>query len=427
MGVRKPKDRDFLLTVDGLLFCVVGYLHPPDRLTAYVKYAPLTSSPSPSGRGGTGVRVWRRGEVTYDRVLARYSLDSVRDTLRFLQENYPHYIHHCPVRDMVFSMVPLDRVAEYYVPEVRLAEIMAAPRDPLEEEAAALAAQLAQATGIPVTALGVTGSLLPGIHNPAFSDIDLTVYGSADAWRVCHFLRELKAVEGSRLKVEGSQMLNLSTLRAEPQGEAFNLQPSTLNLPTLRAEPQGEACNLQIRPHTPEEVAARREGILTIHPTLAPAVAQYLAERRWNFLRFGDRYFSIHATRTDAEITETYGDYVYRDRGTARIVAQVVDVSEALFSPAIYRVNQVQVLNGEAADVREVVSFDRIFADAVDPGAKIEVWGRVEQVVVRGGTYDRLVIGTAALPDGGYLIPLSPIAPSLPGRERDGNDCILIP
>jgi len=37
---RKPKDRDFVETLEGLLFCVVGYLHPPDKYTAYLKYSP---------------------------------------------------------------------------------------------------------------------------------------------------------------------------------------------------------------------------------------------------------------------------------------------------------------------------------------------------------------------------------------------------
>jgi predicted nucleotidyltransferase len=383
MNMRKPKDRDFLLTDDGLLFCVVGYLHPPDMVTAYVKYAPV-----PGG-------LWQRGGVTYGRMLARYNLDSVRDTLHFLQENFPHYMHYCRVRDMVFSMVPLDRVAEYYAPEVRLAEIVAAPQDPLEEEAAALATRLAQAAGIPVTALGVTGSLLPGIHNPAFSDIDLTVYGADNSWRVRHFLRGLKSRVGAEARPSGSP----------------------------------------IRALTPEEVADRQAGILKIHPTLTPEMAQYLAERRWNFLRFGERFFSVHATRTDTEITETYGDYVYRGRGIARVLAQVVDVSEALFSPAIYRVNRVRATterattedrpyDGEVADIREVVSFDRIFADAVDEGAEIEVWGKVEQVVSAprqaqpAAEYKRLVIGTAVLPDGGWLIPrIHPHPSPLPPGE----------
>ena len=38
--MRPPKDRDFVETADGLIWCSVGYLHPHDRYTAYLKYTP---------------------------------------------------------------------------------------------------------------------------------------------------------------------------------------------------------------------------------------------------------------------------------------------------------------------------------------------------------------------------------------------------
>jgi len=40
---RRPKDRDFVETAEGFFFCLVGYLHPPDRYTAYLKYTPAES------------------------------------------------------------------------------------------------------------------------------------------------------------------------------------------------------------------------------------------------------------------------------------------------------------------------------------------------------------------------------------------------
>ena len=48
--MEKPKDRDFVETVESFLFCVVGYLHPPDKVTAYLKYVPDTEGK------------WRKGE-----------------------------------------------------------------------------------------------------------------------------------------------------------------------------------------------------------------------------------------------------------------------------------------------------------------------------------------------------------------------------
>ncbi len=46
--VRKPKDKDFVETVDGLFLCVVGYLHPPDAFTAYLSENGLAPPVFPS-------------------------------------------------------------------------------------------------------------------------------------------------------------------------------------------------------------------------------------------------------------------------------------------------------------------------------------------------------------------------------------------
>lgn len=350
---RKPKDRDFIRTVEGLLFCVVGYLHPPGRYTAYLKYAPASQ-----GR-------WQRDGVHYHRVLREYSLGSIRETLALLEERYPHYVSYCPVRDMRFSMVPEAFIAEYCVPEVRLQEILAGPRDPLEEAVAGLAEEIAAGAGISLQALGVTGSILLGIHDPAFSDIDLTVYGLENALRVKAWLLEAAQRSAAAGQRPADRVMRLS----------------------------------------PEETAVLRAAVQAIHPTLSADEVAYFVGRRWNYLRFGERMFSVHATRSDEEITETYGERLYRDVGTARIRARVVDVSEALFSPAIYGLDDVVVLEGDVRPIRSLISYDRIFADAVDLGAEIEAHGKVERV--GEGEY-RLVLGTTGIPDGGHLRPLRP-------------------
>ena len=64
-GLLEPNDRDMVETRDGLMFVVVGYLHPPGRVTAYLKYVP-----SEEGR-------WRRGDTRYTRTLRYYHVTQV--------------------------------------------------------------------------------------------------------------------------------------------------------------------------------------------------------------------------------------------------------------------------------------------------------------------------------------------------------------
>jgi len=239
--VRPPRDRDFVETVEGFFFCVVGHLHPPDRYLAYLKYTPAS------------VGKWARGDVAYHRRLPYYHVRHVLATLEFLDREHPKYLWVDPATGVRFSAVPRSSVARYYEPEARLADLRAGPQDPLEEEVKALADLLLATSGLSPSALGVTGSVLLGLHNPAFSDIDLTVYGAESTRRVRLALARLTG---------------------------GLIQP----LPPDRRE--------RWRADT-----AERFG-------LSPADVERLQARRWNYVLFGQRYVSVHPTRTEAEVTE---------------------------------------------------------------------------------------------------------------------------
>src|SRR5262249_61438269 len=75
--MRRPKERDFLETSEGLLFWVVGYLHPPGRSVAYLKYTPA------------GAGKWARGDVAYRRELPYYHVRHVRRKLEWLEAAAP--------------------------------------------------------------------------------------------------------------------------------------------------------------------------------------------------------------------------------------------------------------------------------------------------------------------------------------------------
>ncbi len=379
---RKPKDRDFLRTREGMFFCVTGYLHPPDRYTAYLKY-----SPAASGK-------WHNAETAYQRELPYYHVRSVEDTIQHLEAHYPWYVADCPVRNIRFSMVPREYVARYYDPQERLREILAHPGDSLEEEVCGLATEIAETAGVPVGDLGITGSILIGLHNPTFSDIDLVVYGRQSARRV---RRALGAGDNESGKERRGRAAQSAAPRIRELGAAF--------------------------------IERWSRGIAERFP-LTVSEAQYLARRRWNYGWYGERYFSIHPIRTDDEITEHYGDHIYRGQGAARIRATVVGTSDALFMPAGYLLADVEVLEGlaEAADVRELVSYEGLYRDVADVGQRIEAKGNVERVdadiadidsaSVRASAADpkgfgkplgsdiRLVVGTSALKGEGYIRPL---------------------
>lgn len=339
---RLPKDRDFIETVEGMFFCVVDYLHPPGKYTAYLKY-----SPAREGR-------WQRGNTIYHRELAYYHAHQVSQTLDYLQARYPEYIATCSVRDMRFSMIPQDRVAVYYCPEARLAQILRRPDDVLEEELTTLTTSLLAATGIPPTSLGITGSILLGIHNPSFSDLDLTVYGRAAVGRL----------------------------------------RSALTGPGIPG----------VGPVVPATLARWRQDVID-HHGLTEAQVDWLMTRRWNYRSYmGRRYLSFHPTRSDEEIRERYGDHFYRDAGACRLRATIADATEAIYLPAVYRVEQVRILEGLEADIREICSYEGLFGQVADVGQEVEAQGKLERI--DDGPLHRLVIGSSHRSGREYVLPL---------------------
>lgn len=340
---RLPKDRDFIETREGMLFCVVDYLHPPEKYTAYLKY-----SPAAAGR-------WQRRGTAYHRELAYYHAHQVGTTLDYLQEHFPEYVDYCPVRDMRFSLIPNERVSTYYYPEQSLGQVIAGARDRLEEEVARAASSVLSVTGMPPECLGVTGSVLLGIHDPGFSDIDLIVYGrpSVDLLRAA---LTAGAIPGVR-----------------PLDESF---------------------------------LGGWRGEITDHHGLTRPQIDWLVARRWNFVSYGPerRYLSFHPVRSDGEIQERYGDHYYRDAGVCCLQATVCDAHDAIYLPAVYGIEQVQILEGAQVPIDQIYCYEGLFGQAADAGQVIEARGKLEQI--DGGPLHRLVVGSSHRYGREYLVPI---------------------
>jgi len=325
-------------TRDGLMFVVVGYLHPPGRVTAYLKYVP------------TAEGKWGRRDTRYTRTLRYYHVTQVENTYGYLRENHPNYLYDCPVRNITVSCVPLSDVKRYYDPVARVDSlIQEGPSDPLEEKLLGLVEHIREHADVEGR-IGVTGSILTRSHNPGFSDIDITVYGREESLRV----RE--AVLGARRKgvIRG---------RSEEELERWVAQRA-------------------------EKFPLSREELRRV------------ASTRWNYGFYRDTYFSIHPTRIDDEITESYGDYVYHQLGEAEGTAVVVDASESIYLPAVYRVADSKLRNRDAT-ISEIVSYEGVYGDLFKEGEKVEFNGILERYEGKEEGH-RVVLGGAGS-TGGYM------------------------
>ncbi len=336
--MRGFRDRDFLRTKEGLFFCVVGPVHPSDRVISYVKYVPAEMGK------------WGRGRERFKRILGSYTIPSLLETFNMLNKDYPHYLFYSEVFKITMSAVPLEYMAEHYRPEEKLARLLQAPHlDPLQRKLVEFASLLSDKGGIPLDFLGVTGSILLDIHRPEFSDMDLTVYG-----------------------------LDNSLAIKETLMEAYSQRDSAVQ--RLKKDALKTWC----------EHKAQRYPL-----TFKEALRIY--ERKWNIGFFRGTPFSIHPVKLEHEVKERYGDRNYEPMGSVTVRAVVQENVDCLFLPAVYGVRDTEIVKGlKVEDVREVVSYEGLYDNLARPGEPILVKGKLERVTEAktGQEYYRVLVGS---------------------------------
>jgi len=336
--MRKFRDRDFIQTREGFFFCVVGPLHPSDRVVSYLKYVP------------SELGVWGRGGKRFKRAMRAYTIPSLLETFDLLKRDHPHYLFYSPFYNITMTAVPHECVAKHFKPEEKLAQLLQATRlDSLQKKLLRLASFLAERSGVSLRFLGVTGSLLLNIHRPEFSDIDLTVYG----------LKNSLAVKSALTEAYSS--LSFAVRRLE--GEA------------LKAWCESRA---QSFPLTVEE-------------------ASQIHQRKWNLGVFEGTPFSIHPVKLEQEVGEAYGENVYHPIASVTIRAVVHDNTDAVFLPSVYQVQEVTIVEGpQVSDIREVVSYEGLYSDLADVGESIMARGKLELVVHKktGQRHHRVLVGS---------------------------------
>ncbi len=140
----RARIRDFLETKDKWIFAVADY-HHAGGIRSMLRYVP-----DPSGERLTGG--------------IRYKKLDFDDAFEFLRRERPEYVqdlHVVPEKDILRLYSPVEGLKRVMESDSRVNRIAAL----LEDE------------GIPLDRMGITGSMLLGLHSPS-SDIDFVVYGA---------------------------------------------------------------------------------------------------------------------------------------------------------------------------------------------------------------------------------------------------------
>jgi len=174
------RDRDAILTGDGIIFRVYGYIHPPKAYVCDPEYA------LPHIFKSTNTRA-RRGEN--EPICYKFFSD---EGLKLVFNKFPQYtIFFEPLQKCLVGVNEVD-ITEVRKPDVELHQILTKePNDVLVKALQDLFLRVLLNSGLKEKDFGVFGSLLHGCYHPNFSDLDFIVYGKKNLIELCKVLENL--------------------------------------------------------------------------------------------------------------------------------------------------------------------------------------------------------------------------------------------
>jgi len=269
----------------------------------------------------------RRKKVLYKKVYA------LPERFQLLEQRFPNYLVHDPLFDEKLCEVPTEDVRHHYRPVDRLQGLRQSARlDDLETYAFEFCTLLKRRAKIPWSKIGITGSILAKLHTPK-SDIDAVVYGSENCKRTYSALKTLL-----KKKKDFFRPYNREDLKAL---FGFRSKDTMMDF----------------------EDFVRTESKKALQG------------------KFLQRDYFIRFVKDWSEICERYGDVRYVNSGYSKLEAKIVDDSESIFTPCLYRVDNVRLLEGtKVTPIKEIVSFRGRFCEQAVAGEMVVAQGKVERV-----------------------------------------------
>jgi uncharacterized protein len=262
-----------------------------------------------------------------------------------LLRTYPQYLALDPIFQVTLQSVPKSRIRRVYDPSLRLKELAEKPGG-IEADAVAFTGLIQRVAGIPWSAVGVTGSILIGLHINT-SDLDISIFGSRNCREVYKALGSLRERQSEVQRFDSNGIEELYRQRV----------PDT---------------------PMPFDDFARLES---------NKVCQGLFRQRPYFIRF---------IKKAQEAAERYGDIQYSALGQSTITATIVDDREAIFTPCKYGIADVRIVEGPPAPISEIVSFRGRFCEQARTGECVHASGTVERLQYTSGEIrHRLLLGNS--------------------------------
>jgi predicted nucleotidyltransferase len=335
------RDRDGILTREGLIFRVFGYSHPPKAYLCDAEYASAKIFASIDPRSP------RKGA---DDLFYKFYND---EGLKLIFNRYPHYtILHKMLGQKVVGILKAD-IAKVRKPEERLqALIKAGAEDELEDAMQRVLKIVLHRSGLSVENFGVFGSMLYGFHHPKYSDIDLLIYGKKENERLRETLEALYADCASGFKNEfGSE--------AAMAGKRWLFK------------------NLTIKEFLWHQKRKQIYGLFDDEMSKRVIKVEFEPVKAWD------------------EIKSEYDpEACIVQKGWVRIKARVTVDSDGPFIPSIYGIEPLEILSGadDALEAVRVFSYMEEFRQQAQKDETVIIEGNLEELISSKGSSHQITL-----------------------------------
>jgi predicted nucleotidyltransferase len=335
------RDRDAIVTREGLIFRVFGYSHPPSAFVCDAEYASaeiFTSADPRAPRTG--------GNQLFYKFYNDEGLKLVFS--RFLQ----YTVFHEMLGQKVVG-VKQSGIAEARKPEARLqALIEAGAKDELEDAMQRVLSIVLRGSGLSAKNFGVFGSMLHGFHHPKFSDIDLIVYGREENAKMRETLEALYADGSSGFRNE------FETAEAM-EGKRWRFK------------------NYSLKEFMRHQRRKQIYGLFNDAKSGRTIKAEFEPVKAWSEI--------ISEYNPEARIVQ---------KGWVKINARVTTDADAPFIPSVYAIEPLEIVSGarEALEAVRVFSYMEEFRLQAQRDEAVRVEGNLEEVASPKGSFHQVTL-----------------------------------
>ncbi len=341
---RYARDRDVFHDKQGRVYVAMGHIQPRERFLSFLKYIPDSL-----GR-------WRTKDERYRRLFSS-GPDDVGKGIRHVP---PEFLRKDKHFRTTLVQVPRGDVAKYYMPELRLSEILdRGPLDSLETDALGLATALNETLDIPFENLGVAGSVLWKAHDPDQSDVNLNIYGLDESWKLSNgFFEVVRQNEHVEMRELNEWALTMSRLFSKI-------------------------------------------------PALTPADTRLLFSRKKLF-HYKNRPIGVASILRPDEYPIRHGSEFYTPISSMpiRVTMEIQDDKYGLFMPALYtgESESIPLIKGEK--VSRIMLYAGTFKGLAKSGDQVEVCGVLQRVNSQRREFEpfyQMMVGTVGYERKEYL------------------------